>query len=431
MLNLHFKSGLSYQSISSYRRIQRTIRKGDGRQTVKLVRWEVRICAVSVDEQFSAALFILGPGEPWWLKGFGLSGTKMEFLCGTMVGDFWFSFFHFLHIWASIDHSKLCSLCILDLCSCPLVSFTWDAFLWCLFPVTCEERHPILVIIFLFFHHLWVLLILLPCVHGECCRRDSCSAHEQQSYRKLQQCGAATSASTCTTAAAEFSAAKPVAAAAATSDETLSPFKQHPQPTQQPTSPNVYCPLSSYTQHIHFISSQFSVTVHIWTHIGIQFGTWAGPGIEQSWHDWDKQCQSNARARDGWPPHSFKHNGRAHFGFNTCPLCSGSSIRRLGFEQHHSVKHFSREQHFHTHLWLQWSHHQRGRNRAWFAGFQSSPQLSEWEYFGSGSWAKCGPWYLSGSPKFCQLYPRSSWHDGRQRRKRWCGWRSRSEFCSC
>lgn len=115
MLNLHFKSGLSYQSISSYRRIQRTIRKGDGRQTVKLVRWEVRICAVSVDEQFSAALFILGPGEPWWLKGFGLSGTKMEFLCGTMVGDFWFIFFHFLHIWASIDHSKLCSLCILDL----------------------------------------------------------------------------------------------------------------------------------------------------------------------------------------------------------------------------------------------------------------------------------------------------------------------------
>lgn len=33
---------------------------------------------MSVDEQFSLALFIRGPGEPQWLKGFGLSGTQMD-----------------------------------------------------------------------------------------------------------------------------------------------------------------------------------------------------------------------------------------------------------------------------------------------------------------------------------------------------------------
>lgn len=69
LLNQHFKSGLSYQGIYFYRRTQRTIRKGDDRQTVKLVRWEALICTVPVDKQFSAALFILGPGEARRLKG--------------------------------------------------------------------------------------------------------------------------------------------------------------------------------------------------------------------------------------------------------------------------------------------------------------------------------------------------------------------------
>ena len=44
-----FKSAMSYHGVSSCRRTQRTIRKGDGRQTVKSVRWEVLICCVSVD----------------------------------------------------------------------------------------------------------------------------------------------------------------------------------------------------------------------------------------------------------------------------------------------------------------------------------------------------------------------------------------------
>lgn len=47
MLNQLFKGGMLYEGISSYRRTQRTIRKGDGRQTVKLVRWETHLCRVS------------------------------------------------------------------------------------------------------------------------------------------------------------------------------------------------------------------------------------------------------------------------------------------------------------------------------------------------------------------------------------------------
>lgn len=90
-LNQLLRSGLSYQGISSYRRTQTTIRKGDGRQTVKLVRWEALICAVQVDEEFSAALFILGPGESRWLMGFSLlrhcKGENMLFVCGTTGGD--------------------------------------------------------------------------------------------------------------------------------------------------------------------------------------------------------------------------------------------------------------------------------------------------------------------------------------------------------
>lgn len=303
------------------------------------------------------------------------------------------------------------------------------------FSVTCEERHTILAIFLLFLHHLRVLLVLLPCVHGKCSRRHFCGSHKQQSYRELQQCSAATSASTCTTttAAATTSATKPTAAAtaAAIADKTFCPHKQHPQPTQQPSPPSLNRPLSPHAQHTHFISSQLSVSVHIWAHPRIQFGTRAGAGIEQGWHDGDQQCQPNGWVRPGWAPHSFKHNGRAYFRLHTCPLRSGSSIRRLGSEQHHPVQHFSGEQHFHPHLWLQWSHHQRGGDRSRFVRFQPGPQLFEWEYSGSGSWAKCSPRCLSGAPEFCQCYPWSSWNDGRQWRECRRGWRSRGERCSC
>jgi len=68
--NQHLESGLSYQVLSSYRRARRTIRKEDGRQTAKSVRWEALICAMPVDKPFSAAgrvpegTFSLGP----WLE---------------------------------------------------------------------------------------------------------------------------------------------------------------------------------------------------------------------------------------------------------------------------------------------------------------------------------------------------------------------------
>uniref|UniRef100_A0A8C9Z9D4 CCR4-NOT transcription complex subunit 3 n=1 Tax=Sander lucioperca TaxID=283035 RepID=A0A8C9Z9D4_SANLU len=92
-------------------------------------------------------------------------------------------------------------------------------------------------------------------------------------------------------------------------------------------------------------------------------GLGLGLGLSKIGMTGDQQCQPNVWSGPVWPPLFFKHNGRAHFGLHTCPLRSGSSFRRLGFEQHHPVQHF-REQHFHPHLWLQWSHHQRSGDRA-------------------------------------------------------------------
>lgn len=240
------------------------------------------------------------------------------------------------------------------------------------FSVSCEERHTIPAVFLLFLHHLRVLLIVLPCVHGECGGRHVCSSDEQQSYRELQQRSAATSASTCTAAASKPTS---TAAAAATviSDQTLCPVKQHPEPAQQPSSTSLNCPVSANAQHTNFISSQLSASVHIRAYPGIQFGTGTGPGIKQSWHDRDQQCQPNGRFRLGGTPHSSKHNGGAHFGLHTCSLCSGCSIGRLIPEQHHPVQHFSGEQHFHPHLWLQWSHYQRGRDGAGVTGLQPCP----------------------------------------------------------
>lgn len=198
--------------------------------------------------------------------------------------------------------------------------------------VTCEERRPILTIILFFFDNLWVLFIFLPCVHGECGWRHYHSSHEQQSNRQLQQCSAAASASV-DTAAATISILKPVTtAAAAISDKTFYPFKQHPKPAQQPPYPNVHCTLSTNTQHTQLISSHFSVHSRAYNHI--QFGTWTGVGFKKR----DQQCQPNVKFRLGWPSYSFKHDGWLNFWVHTCPLCSGSSIRGLGSEQHHSVQ---------------------------------------------------------------------------------------------
>lgn len=293
--------------------------------------------------------------------------------------------------------------------------------------VTREEWHTILAFFFLFLHHVGVLLVVLPGVHGKCSGRHARGPDQQQSHRELQQRGAATSASTCTAATPQSAAA--AAATAAISAQTFSPDQQHPQPTQQPTSHSFSCPLSTHAQHTHFVNFQLPVSVH--TSPDTQFGTGSGLGPEQSRHDGYQQCQPDGWLRPGRTPHSAKHNGRAYFRLHACPIRSGGSVGGLGSEQQHPVQRFIRKQHFDPHIRLQWSHHQRGRDGSGLTGNQSGPQFSKREHSGVGSRAKHSPQCLSGATQFCQQYAWSSGHAGKQWRERGRCRRSRGKCCPC
>lgn len=302
------------------------------------------------------------------------------------------------------------------------------------FPVSRQERHTIPAVLLLFLlHHLRVLLVLLPCVHGKRGGRHVCGADEQQPHWELQQRGAATPASTCAAAAADSqpttAATAAATATAVITDQALRPVKQHPQPAQQPPPSGFKRPVSADAQHIRFISLQLSV--HIRAPPSIRPGPGTGTGTKQSRHVRDQQCQPDGWFRPGGPPQPPQHHGRPHFRLYACPLRSSRSGGGSVPEQQRPVQHFSREQHFHPHLWLQWSHHQRGRHGARLAGFQPRPQLTERQHLGPGPRPERGPRHLSGAPKFCQLAPRRGWHDGRQRRECRRGGRSRGEHTSC
>ncbi|KAF3839680.1 hypothetical protein F7725_018397 [Dissostichus mawsoni] len=201
--------------------------------------------------------------------------------------------------------------------------------------IACEERHPILVIFLLVLHNLGVLLVLLPRVHGECYRRHSHGSTQLQSHRELQQCGAATS--TCTTAAA--SATKPTAAAQQQQPPQTKPSvpsNNTPSPPSNPLLPASPAPsLPTPTTPISSAPISQSQFISMPTPAS-SLGLGLSLGFEQYRPDGDQQCQPNR------PPLPLKHNGRAHFRLHPGPLRSGS-IRRFGFEQHHSVHHFSGE----------------------------------------------------------------------------------------